>query len=88
MLSLAEQSTSDLRWMREPFLSHDGDHGCVVVHGHTIGEVPQVLSNRIGIDTGAYLHGRLTALGLEGTERWLLTASEQDGRIACVRQAL
>ena len=85
---LAEQSISDLRWIREPFLSHEGDHGYMVVHGHTISEQPEVRPNRIGIDTGAYLHGRLTALGLEGTERWQLSASEQDGRIACERQAL
>jgi serine/threonine protein phosphatase 1 len=87
-LPLSEQRISDLRWMREPFLSHDGDHGYMVVHGHTISEQPQVRSNRIGIDTGAYLHGRLTALGLDGEERWQLTASDKDGRIACRRQAI
>ena len=29
--------------------------------------------NRIGIDTGAYASGRLTAIGLEGDERWYLS---------------
>jgi serine/threonine protein phosphatase 1 len=28
--------------------------------------------NRIGIDTGAYRSGVLTALAIEGTERWLI----------------
>ncbi len=68
---LDEQRTGDLRWIREPFLSHPGDHGAVVVHGHTISEDPQVRPNRIGIDTGAYHSGRLTVLGLEGAGRWL-----------------
>lgn len=85
---IAEQTIGDLRWMREPFLSHDGDHGHTVVHGHTIVEEPAIRHNRIGIDTGAYLHGRLTALGLEGEERWLLTAHDKDGRIACDMRAL
>ncbi len=85
---LAEQSTHDLRWMREPFLSHAGDHGHVVVHGHTIAEQAEVRRNRIGIDTGAYLHGRLTALGLEGEERWLVTASDNEGQISCETKPL
>ena len=83
-LALAEQSTSDLRWIREPFLSHSGDHGFVVVHGHTITPQPVIRANRIGIDTGAYASGRLTALGLEGTERWLIWTRQADG--ACVSE--
>lgn len=75
---LDAQQPSDLRWIREPFLSHGGDHGHVVVHGHTIAPEPEFLRNRIGIDTGAYLTGRLTALGLEGTERWLIEASQDE----------
>ena len=85
---LAEQTTGDLRWMREPFLGFDGDHGHMVVHGHTIAEQVQVRRNRIGIDTGAYLLGKLTALGLEGEARWLLTASDTEGRISCGLQSL
>lgn len=45
----------------------------MVVHGHTIQDEPDVRSNRIGIDTGAFHSGRLTALGLEGGERWFLS---------------
>lgn len=79
------QRRNDLRWIREPFLSHGGDHGHVVVHGHTIAAEPELRPNRIGIDTGAYLTGRLTALGLEGTDRWLIEATEdQDGVIGTV----
>ena len=69
---LAEQSQSDLRWIREPFLENDQDHGFIVVHGHTIAEQVDVRQNRIGLDTGAYRSGVLTAIGLEGRERWFL----------------
>lgn len=69
---LSEQSQTDLRWIREPFLHDPTDHGFIVVHGHTIVEQVEVCENRIGIDTGAYRTGVLTALALEGTERRFL----------------
>jgi serine/threonine protein phosphatase 1 len=75
---LEQQSVGTLRWIREPFLSHEGEHGHVVVHGHTITDEPVVRHNRIGIDTGAYASGKLTALGLEGTERWIIEAAQDD----------
>jgi serine/threonine protein phosphatase 1 len=59
------QSPIDLMWIREPFLSWTGDHGAVVVHGHSPMEGPVVKSNRIGIDTGAVLGGPLTCAVLE-----------------------
>ncbi len=71
-LDLALQSQSDLRWIRSPFLEHEGDHGFVVVHGHSISAAVEERSNRIGIDTGAYRTGVLTALALEGRERWTI----------------
>lgn len=80
---ISDQVPENLRWIREPFLSYTGDHGHVVVHGHTITPEPEVLHNRIGIDTGAFMSGRLTALGLEGTERWLIEACDQAGPVAC-----
>ena len=79
--ALDSQRGHDLRWIREPFLSHGGDHSHVIVHGHTITDDADVRRNRIGIDTGAYASGRLTALALEGTDRWLLEAKEEDGVI-------
>lgn len=71
-VELEQQSQNDLRWIREPFLLDDRDHGFVVVHGHTISEAVEWLPNRIGIDTGAYRTGVLTALAIEDTERWLI----------------
>ena len=76
-----QQRSADLRWIREPFLDHDESFGAVVVHGHTIFDRIDVRQNRIGIDTGAYRSGRLTALALEGTKRWQVSAVAQDGII-------
>jgi serine/threonine protein phosphatase 1 len=79
---LPEQRIGDLRWIREPFLSHAQPHGAVIVHGHTITDEPQDKGNRIGIDTGAYMSGRLTALVLEGTTRRYLEAIDDGGAIS------
>jgi serine/threonine protein phosphatase 1 len=67
-----DQTGGDLRWIRSEFLDYRGTHGAIVVHGHTITDEVEERSNRIGIDTGAFASGRLTALGLEGGERWYL----------------
>lgn len=72
-----QQEIHDLRWIRAEFLGSDADHGCVVVHGHTISAEPEERPNRIGIDTGAYATGNLTALCLDGTERNFITASQR-----------
>ena len=65
---LDEQSGSDLRWIRSEFLDFRGDHGAVVVHGHTITDQVEERPNRI-----AFASGRLTALGLQGSDRWYLS---------------
>jgi serine/threonine protein phosphatase 1 len=76
-IGLDQQSQADLRWIREPFLLDESDHGFVVVHGHTISAEVQDRPNRIGIDTGAYRTGVLTALAIEGSDRWLLDTRPQ-----------
>ncbi len=72
-IPLDAQSPEDLLWIRKEFLTHRGEHGAVVVHGHTPARSPQDLPNRIGIDTMAFHTGKLTAVGLEGTRRWFLS---------------
>ncbi len=72
-IPIAEQDPTEMRWIRERFLGDARDHGVMVVHGHSIAANVEERPNRIGIDTGAYATGRLTALGLEGTSRWLLS---------------
>lgn len=79
---LEQQEEHHLRWIREPFLDHEAPHERFVVHGHTITDGIDERTNRIGIDTGAYKSGCLTALVLEGTARRLIQAVERDGTIA------
>lgn len=80
-VAIEDQRPSDQRWIREQFLNHGESFGRVVVHGHTIFDTAEIRHNRIGIDTGAYCSGRLTALGLAGTNRWLLTSVAEAGAI-------
>ena len=65
-IPLERQSEEDLLWIRDEFLNSRIDFGKIVVHGHTPVEEPEVLSNRINIDTGAFATGRLTCVVLEG----------------------
>ena len=83
-----DQTPADLHWIREPFLSHGESHGCVVVHGHTITDQPELRANRIGIDTGAYRTGCLTALGLQGETRWLIEARDENGAVRVSQRSL
>ena len=69
---LLEQKPSDMRWIREEFVGQRGDLEKVIVYGHTIYDDVEERGSRIGIDTGAYNSGKLTALALEGPERWYL----------------
>ena len=68
-----EQSSDDTRWIRREFLEDARDHGAMIVHGHSITAEVDERTNRIGIDTGAFASGVLTAVGLEGAERWFLS---------------
>jgi serine/threonine protein phosphatase 1 len=73
-IPLEEQKEHQLLWIREPFLSSAKDFGFVTVHGHSIRMKPEVRSNRIGIDTGAYATGHLTCLVLQdGDQRFIST---------------
>ena len=65
---LDQQEERDLRWIRDEFLESRMNFGKRVVHGHCPEEEPQVRANRIGVDTGAYITGVLTAAVLQGTE--------------------
>lgn len=69
---LDRQSHEDSLWIRQEFLDSTRDHGALIVHGHSVNLEVEERDNRIGIDTGAYRSGRLTALAIEGCERWLI----------------
>jgi serine/threonine protein phosphatase 1 len=64
-VDLDEQKEQDLLWIRDEFLYDRRPLGVVVVHGHTPATAPYADSRRIGVDTGAYLSGRLTAVRLQ-----------------------
>jgi serine/threonine protein phosphatase 1 len=74
---IAAQAEHDLLWIRGDFLGCPGPFEKVVVHGHTwLDERPQLLEHRIGLDTGAFMTGVLTAVRLDGTERVVLQAGK------------
>lgn len=72
---LEAQKPETLRWIREEFLNSVEPFEKIVIHGHTISDEVEQGPWRIGIDTGAYVSGRLTAMGFEGAERWILQTS-------------
>lgn len=73
---LERQRAKDLRWIREEFIEHSKPLEKLIVHGHTIAADVEVTPHRIGLDTGAYASGKLTAMGFEGEQRWVIdTAS-------------
>jgi serine/threonine protein phosphatase 1 len=72
----AEQTDADMLWYRDDFRGDYSGFGRLVVHGHTIFDEPFVSPSRVGLDTGAYASGRLTAIVLEpGAEPQLLTVT-------------
>jgi len=82
-VEIDQQRQSDLRWIREAFLFDDTDHGFVVVHGHTIRPEVEVRANRIGIDTGAYRSGVLTAFAIDGSDSWFIdTRAEEREKVS------
>ena len=70
--SLARQQPEDLMWIRDEFVSSSKNHEKIIVHGHTVTEEPELLPNRIGIDTGAYASGRLSCLVLQGEQQRII----------------
>lgn len=73
-VALTDQNSHDLRWIRGRFLDYAEPHERFIIHGHTITEGVDERPNRLGIDTGAYLGGQLTAVGLDADQRWFLTS--------------
>jgi len=59
-----EQDESDLLWRRQWDGAIEGNDWSLLVHGHTPATEPLVESGRIGIDTGAFATGVLTAVRL------------------------
>ena len=71
---LKYQQPEDQLWICDNFVSYTKPHEKIIIHGHTITDEPDARPNRIGIDTGAYITGKLSCLVLENdTQRILQT---------------
>jgi serine/threonine protein phosphatase 1 len=64
-VDVRDQSREDMLTIRQPFLSTEQEFGVVVVHGHSAAPAVTIQPNRIGLDTGAGMGGRLTCAVLE-----------------------
>ncbi|MSP03642.1 MAG: serine/threonine protein phosphatase [Acetobacteraceae bacterium] len=64
-VKLAAQTLDDLTGIRQPFLWTEQNLGAIVVHGHSAGPTVTRTDNRIGLDTGAGMGGKLTCAVLE-----------------------
>lgn len=78
-VALDAQRAEDLCWIREDFTSSDVDHQVMVIHGHSIQSDVVVRHNRIGIDTGAYKSGCLTAIAIESDIYNFLSTASKEG---------
>ncbi len=63
-IPIEEQTETDLLWIRDKFLHFKWPSKYIVVHGHSKSLEVEIHPWRIGIDTGAYATGNLTALKL------------------------
>lgn len=72
---LDAQIDRDCLLIRDEFLNYKGNFGKVVVHGHTPVREPESLHNRVGIDTGAFQTGCLTAVCLEDQSRRFISTN-------------
>ncbi len=78
-VDLEHQKTRDLYWIRDRFLNSERAYTykgapVKVVHGHSPSNAPELKPNRIGIDTGAYFSGAMTAVVLDGGDPRFLQA--------------
>ena len=83
------QEENDLLWIRQGFVDQPGPFGKVIVHGHTwLSERPQLTEHRLGLDTGAYATGVLTAARLEDGEVEILQVQRGGARSPQQAQAV
>jgi serine/threonine protein phosphatase 1 len=66
-VAIRRQREEDLLWIRDEFLFCEEPFEKFVVHGHTPVPAPDIRSNRVNIDTGAFATGRLTCIAIEGS---------------------
>jgi serine/threonine protein phosphatase 1 len=76
-IPLESQNPRDLLWIRNEFLDYPGLHPKVIVHGHTPHAGPEVMANRVDVDTFACGSGVLTALVIQGERKQILSISDR-----------
>ena len=84
-VELDQQSEYDMLWIRDAFLNDTRPLGAVVVHGHTPASQPHRDSRRVGLDTGAYISGQLTAARFEHEAVEFLSTGVVAAKAATVR---
>lgn len=86
--ALNDQTSRDLRWIRDPFLLDDKVQDKIIVHGHTPSGAPHHDHRRIGVDTWAYNSGVLTAAEMhDATVRFLQVRQTETGIVSAFLQA-
>lgn len=73
-LPLHAQRERTLLWGQDGFLREGGPPDRLIVHGHTVSPEPDFGRNRLGIDTGAYFSGRLTAVRMDSGKLQFITS--------------
>ena len=74
---LRKQKDGDLLWIRDGFLEERPAGEKRIVHGHSwVGDRPEVLAHRIGVDTGAFKTGVLTAVKIRGAATGFLSTAD------------
>lgn len=79
-VELEQQAADDLMWIRKEFLDANRPSPYTVVHGHTPAAEAYSGPWRIGIDTGAYVTGVLTAVRLIQTDRLFIHTSPEQSK--------
>ncbi|MFT3729344.1 MAG: metallophosphoesterase [Terricaulis sp.] len=78
--ALEKQTDDDLYWIRQRFLDSKRRFSHRVVHGHTPAAEPYADERRVGVDTGAYASGTLTAARFEGDQVSFVSVSDRVAR--------
>lgn len=70
---MENQSIRDMLWIRDEFLDGTNHFPYLIVHGHTPDDAIFRDNRRIGLDTGAFISGKLSAAKLIGSDVSFIT---------------
>ncbi|MDA1238651.1 MAG: metallophosphoesterase family protein [Proteobacteria bacterium] len=72
-IELANQAENDFLWIRDEFINSCLNHGRLIVHGHTVVDIPTHFGNRVNLDGGAGFGCPLVPVKFKGRDSWLIT---------------